>query len=232
MTYSVKNDAADLVGKGIKLLPNRVEFCALTFGNLIRATLKIPGMFSVYNGLATISAAMLLKIDIEHAASALKTFEGVKGRAEVVPTGRDFTVLIDYAHTPDALENIISSVRGFTNKRVVTLFGCGGDRDKKKRPMMGEIAAKLSDFVIVTSDNPRTEEPGDIISDILVGLEKIKKPYRVIENRREAIYWALESAKSGDVLILAGKGHETYQIFGTEKIHFDEREVVAEFFKN
>jgi len=156
--------------------------------------------------------------------------EGVKGRAEVVPTGGDFTVLIDYAHTPDALKNIIRATRGFTQNRVVTLFGCGGDRDKTKRPLMGEIAAELSDLVVVTTDNPRSEEPGAIISDILAGLEGVKTPYMVIENRREAIHWALENAGPGDVLLLVGKGHETYQIFGSEKRHFDEREVVAEYY--
>ena len=232
LTFAVTDGAADLVAKSIKLHSDRVGFCALTIGRISRFELRIPGMFSVYNALAVISAAMLLDIDIECITDALSKCGSVKGRAEVVPSGTGFTVLIDYAHTPDALENITGAVRATTLGRVVTLFGCGGDRDKLKRPLMGAIAAKNSDFVVVTSDNPRTEVPGAIINDILAGMEGTKTPYRVIENRREAIHWALENSKPGDVLILAGKGHETYQIFGKEKTHFDEREVVAEYFEN
>jgi len=230
-TYAVNNDAADLVAKSIKLHSDRVDFCALTIGNLNRVELQIPGMFTVYNALAVMSAIMLLGFDIEGVAAVLQTCGGVKGRAEVVPTETDYTVLIDYAHTPDALLNIIEAARGFARGRVVTLFGCGGDRDKTKRPKMGEIAVKNSDFVIITSDNPRTETPATIISDIMAGVGETKTPHRVIENRREAIWWALEHSQPGDVLILAGKGQETYQIFGKEKTHFDEREVVAEYFE-
>ena len=228
-TYAVKDGAADLVAKSIKFYSDKVDFSALSIGRLNRVELGIPGMFTIYNALAVMSAVMLLGIDAENAASALRTCNGVKGRAEVVPTGRDFTVIIDYAHSPDALENIISAARLFAPGRVVTLFGCGGDRDKKKRPVMGGIVAKHSDFAIVTSDNPRTEDPSAIIEEILKGMEGASAKYKVIENRREAIHWALDNAKSGDVLILAGKGHETYQIFGKEKRHFDEREVVAEY---
>jgi len=230
LTYAVNNVAADLVGKSVKLHSDRVDFCVLTIGSLNRIKLRIPGMFSVYNALAVISAAMLLGFHIESIIAVLQTCAGVKGRAEVVPTNSGYTVLIDYAHTPDALENIIKAVRGSSQGRVVTLFGCGGDRDKKKRPLMGAIAVRYSDFAIVTSDNPRTEVPGSIINDILAGIDDSGAPYRVIENRREAIYWALENAEPGDTLILAGKGHETYQDFGKEKIHFDEREVVADYF--
>ena len=230
-TYAVNDGTADLVGKNVKLHADKVEFCALMIGSLNRLELKTPGMFSVYNGLAVISAAMLLGFKLEKVVAVMQTLQGVKGRAEVVPTGSDFTVLIDYAHTPDALENIIKALRGFRDGRLVTLFGCGGDRDRKKRSLMGGIAAKFSDFVVVTSDNPRTEEPGEIISDILAGMKNMKTPYRVIENRREAIYWALKNLAPQDVLILAGKGHETYQIIGKEKTHFDEREVVSEYFE-
>ena len=230
VTYAVDDAAADVTAKSIKLLTDRVEFCALTIGNLNRIDLKIPGMFSVYNALAVISAVMLLGYDVESISDALRLCSGVKGRAEVVPAGRDFTVILDYAHTPDALYNIISAARGFALGRVVTLFGCGGDRDRKKRPLMGEIAVRNSDFVIITSDNPRTEEPSSIIHEILEGVSGTTTPYQVMENRREAINWALGNAEPGDVLIIAGKGHETYQIFGKEKTHFDEREVVAEYF--
>jgi len=229
-TYAVNDYAADLVGKSVRLQADRVDFCVLAIGSLNRIELKIPGMFSVYNGLAVISAAMLLGFDIESVVAVLQTCDGVMGRAEVVPTNRGFTVLIDYAHTPDALENIIKAVRSSAKGRVVTLFGCGGDRDRKKRPLMGAIAAQYSDFVIVTSDNPRTEAPGVIINDIVAGMEDYGDSYRVIEKRRDAIFWALENSEPGDVLILAGKGHETYQIIGKDKNHFDEREIVAEYF--
>ncbi|MBR6258920.1 MAG: UDP-N-acetylmuramoyl-L-alanyl-D-glutamate--2,6-diaminopimelate ligase, partial [Oscillospiraceae bacterium] len=131
-------------------------------------------------------------------------------------------------HTPDALENILKTVRGFAPGRVVLLFGCGGDRDRTKRPIMGKIARSMADFVIVTSDNPRTEEPGEIIKEILAGMTEEGADYTVIENRREAIKWAIKNASAGDTVILAGKGHETYQIIGTEKRHFDEREVVRQ----
>ncbi|MCL2408696.1 MAG: UDP-N-acetylmuramoyl-L-alanyl-D-glutamate--2,6-diaminopimelate ligase [Oscillospiraceae bacterium] len=230
MTYAIDNGDADLVAKSIRLHAEKVDFCALMIGHLHRAELNIPGMISVYNALSAMSAALLLGFDIESISMIMKTCGGVKGRAEIVPVPRDFTVMIDYAHTPDALKNIIKTVRGFAKGRVVTLFGCGGDRDREKRPLMGKIAAELSDFVIVTSDNPRTEEPGEIIEDILAGIEGKKPPRRVIENRREAIHWALENTQPGDVIILAGKGHETYQIIGKDKTHFDEREVVAEYF--
>ena len=230
-TYSIKNEKADLVGKNVHLRPNKVEFCALTVGNLCRVELKIPGLFSVYNALATISAALLAGFDLEIITSAIGTCKSAKGRVEIVPTDTDYTVLIDYAHTPDALMNVISMARESTKGRVVTLFGCGGDRDKSKRARMGQIAAKYSDFVVVTSDNPRTEDPDEIISQILVGMTDTKTPYEVIVNRREAIHWALDNARPDDVLILAGKGHETYQIVGVEKIHFDEREIVADFFE-
>jgi len=232
LTFAVNDESADIVGKSISLRADRVSFCALAIGSLKRVELRIPGIFSVYNALAVISAAFLLDIQIESVATSLQTCGGVMGRAEVVPTGRDYSVLIDYAHTPDALENIITAARGFANGRIVTLFGCGGDRDNKKRPLMGAIAARISDYVIVTSDNPRTEKPDAIIDEILSGLVTEKVPYKVIENRREAIKWALDNSIAGDVLILAGKGHETYQIIGKEKIHFDEREIVAEHLGN
>ena len=228
-TYAIDDGAADLVGKSVKLLADRVDFCALMIGSINRVELRIPGKFSVYNALAALSAATLLGIGIESATAVLETCGGVKGRAEVVPAGKDYTVLIDYAHTPDALENIVKAALGFAGGRVVTLFGCGGDRDRKKRPLMGAVAAKYSDFVVVTTDNPRTEQPEAIIEEILAGMRDTKTPYKVIENRREAIFWALGNMAPGDVLILAGKGHETYQILGVEKTHFDEREIVAEY---
>jgi UDP-N-acetylmuramoyl-L-alanyl-D-glutamate--2,6-diaminopimelate ligase len=228
MTYSAENDEADVVAKRIKLSADKVEFCALTMEQLQTIVLHIPARFTVYNALAAITACMLLGLELAAISEALEVCTGVKGRIEVVPTGRDFTVIIDYAHTSDAMENILMSLRETTNGRLVTLFGCGGDRDTTKRPLMGEIASRLSDFAIVTTDNPRTEAPEKIIGDILEGMKDTKTPYVAIENRREAIGWALEHACPNDIIILAGKGHETYQIIGKEKFHFDEREIVRE----
>ena len=228
MTFAIDDDKADLVAKSVKLHRDKVTFCALTLSDLYRVELRIPGLFSVYNALTAISVMLLLGQDIESIITALKTCTGVKGRAEVVPTEQEYSVIIDYAHTPDALRNIINTVRGFAKGRVVTLFGCGGDRDSSKRPLMGKVVSELSDFVIVTSDNPRTEAPGKIIEDILQGMKETETPYFVIENRREAMQWALINSQPGDTLILAGKGHETYQIIGKEKTHFDEREVVRD----
>jgi len=228
MSYAIEDSSADLVGKDIKLQADKVEFCAVALGSINRVELQIPGLFSVYNALASIAAATLLGFDTDKITPVLQSYEGVKGRAEVIPTGYDFTVLIDYAHTPDALKNIITAVKGFAKGRVITIFGCGGDRDKAKRPLMGQIATDLSDFAVVTSDNPRTEDPHAIISEIIAGIQSADATYKVIENRHEAICWSIDSLCSGDVLIIAGKGHETYQILGKEKFHFDDREVVAE----
>lgn len=228
-TFSAVEDTADLVAKRIKLHSEKVNFCALTIDALQEVELNIPGMFSIYNALAAISTAIILKLDLEDIAKALKACKGVVGRAEVVPTERNFTIIIDYAHTPDALEKIINTFKELAIGRVVTLFGCGGDRDGTKRPLMGEIASRLSDFVVVTTDNPRTEVPGKIIDDILAGMKDTKTPYIVIENRKEAVEWAIQNAQPHDIIILAGKGHETYQIIGKQKLHFDEREIVKDF---
>lgn len=228
LTYSVDKNEADLVGKDVRLLPTAVKFCALSTGVLERVTLNIPGRFSVYNALGVIAVGLQLGYSIAQCSEALATAEGVKGRVEVVPVDGNYTILIDYAHTPDALENVLKSMKETTEGRVVALFGCGGDRDRTKRPIMGEIAARCADFVIVTSDNPRTEDPDAIIADIVTGLEGSKTPKKVIADRREAIAWAIDHHKPGDVIILAGKGHETYQIIGKTKHHMDEREIVAD----
>jgi len=231
ISYAVNNSSADLIGKDIKLQAEKIDFCVVSVGSINRVELSIPGMFSVYNALASIACAVILGFDIDKITPILQTYGGVKGRAEVIPTGHDFSVLIDYAHTPDALRNVITAVRGYAKGRVITVFGCGGDRDKAKRPVMGQIATELSDHTIITSDNPRTEEPTDIIDAIVSGINDPNASYETQENRREAIYLALKSLEPGDVLLIAGKGHETYQIHGKEKIHFDDREVVSEHLK-
>lgn len=190
--------------------------------------LGIPGRFSAYNALAAIATCYCLGIRPASAAGALAAAKGVPGRMEVLPTGRDFCVILDYAHTPDGLLKVLETIRGFKKGRLVTLFGCGGDRDRGKRPLMGEIAGRLSDFVVVTTDNPRTEEPGRIIDDILAGLHGQKAPYVVIENRKNAIEYTILTAQKDDIIILAGKGHESYQIVGDTAVPFDERSIVAE----
>lgn len=226
-TYAV-NSEADLVAENVVFRADGVCFDAVYEGKRVPVQLGIPGTFSVYNGLTVLAAALQLGIGLETACEALNTAKGVKGRVEVVPTDGDYTILIDYAHTPDALDNVLDSMRKVTQGRLVVLFGCGGDRDRTKRSIMGRIAQANADLVIVTSDNPRTEDPMEIIDEILTGMHKGLGPVQVIENRPKAIEWAIEHHEDGDVIVLAGKGHEDYQIIGTTKHHMDEREIVAE----
>lgn len=227
--YTVSTgQAADLRAEKIRLESDRIEMDVREGEAEAHLTLGIPGRFTVSNALLTLGIARNLGIGLEVAVEALSHAKGVKGRIEVVPTpGKDFTVLIDYAHTPDGLENVLRSVRDFAKGRVVALFGCGGDRDRSKRPIMGKIAADRADFVIVTSDNPRTEAPNAIIADILEGMQETKTPYVVEPDRRKAIRLALALGQKNDIIVLAGKGHEDYQIIGKEKFHLDEREEVA-----
>jgi UDP-N-acetylmuramoyl-L-alanyl-D-glutamate--2,6-diaminopimelate ligase len=211
ITYSERRDQADLTAKNIRLFPERVEFEAVMREAIARVKLPIPGGFTIYNALCVIACCVGLGIPLAEVSKALGNAKGVKGRVEVVPVPAEFTVLIDYAHSPDALENILTTVRAFAKKRLILVFGCGGDRDRTKRPLMGEIAAFLSDVVVVTSDNPRTEPPDLIIEDILKGMEDADAEYVVEPDRRAAIRYALSLAQAGDVVLLAGKGHETYQ---------------------
>ena len=219
-----------LHAKDQELLSDGIRFTAVYGDKQVPVQLPIPGKFTVYNALTVLGCAMQLGISLEDAALALRTASGVKGRVEVVPTpGKEYTVLIDYAHTPDGLENVLSSVRGFCKGRLISVFGCGGDRDPIKRPIMGRIGVELSDIAVITSDNPRTEAPMAIISDILKGVEGTEKTYEVIENRPAAIRHAMDIAQKHDIIVLAGKGHETYQEINGVKHHLDEREVVAEY---
>ena len=227
-TYSENKDGADLSAKNIRLFPGHVEFEALTLGSLSRVHLPIPGGFTIYNALAALAAGLCLGLELEAMTAVMPHLHGVKGRVEVVPVPRAYTVLIDYAHTPNALENILTTARDFTAGRLICLFGCGGDRDRTKRPIMGAIAGELADLTVVTSDNPRTEPPLSIIDDILAGMEGAA--LHVEPDRRAAIAWALDQGRPGDVIVLAGKGHETYQEIDGVQRHLDEREVVAEYF--
>ncbi len=221
---------AGLYAKNVTLESEGVSFTAVCGGETAQVKLSIPGQFTVYNALTVLGAAHQLGISLEAAAGALATAKGVKGRVEVVPTpNTPYTVIIDYAHTPDGLENVLSAVRGFCKGRLISVFGCGGDRDPMKRPIMGRIGVELSDIAIITSDNPRTEEPMAIISDIVKGLPRQAKNYEVIENRVQAIHRAMDIAEKNDIIILAGKGHETYQEICGVKYPMDEREIVAAY---
>ena len=226
VTFSAASDNADFSAKNTEYRTDGVSYILVGFGKLERIKLKIPGSFTVYNSMGAAVCAVELGFTLEETAQALAKASGVPGRIEVVPTDTDYTVIIDYAHSPDGLENILASLRKIAPARVITVFGCGGDRDKTKRPKMGKIAADMSDFVVVTSDNPRTEDPQTILDEVAEGTVGAKIPVVKILDRTEAIAFALNEAKSGDIVLLAGKGHETYQILGTEKIHYDEREIV------
>ena len=222
ISYGVEKKS-DIKASNIELLENKVTY---RINNELNVDFHIPGDFSVYNSLAAIGAVSALGFSLEDTVKAISQAKSVKGRLELVETNTPFGVIIDYAHTPDGLEKAINAVRGFTKGRVITLFGCGGDRDKTKRPKMGRMATELSDIVIVTTDNPRTEAPDEIIKEILIGTVGSKAEVITITDRSEAIAEALKIAKQGDTILLAGKGHETYQVIGTERVHYDEREVI------
>ena len=227
--YTSLQPGEGLYAEAVQMLSDGISFAAVSGSLRAEVKLGIPGRFTVYNAMTALGIALQLGLPLEQAARALETAEGVKGRVEVVPTpGMPFTVLIDYAHTPDGLENVLTSVRGFCRGRLIAVFGCGGDRDPIKRPIMGRIGAELADIAIVTSDNPRTEKPGKIIEDILAGIEREKNTCIVIENRREAIHHAMDIGQKHDIIVLAGKGHETDQEINGVKYPMDERQIVAE----
>ncbi len=224
------NGAADLRAEDLTLLSDGISFTAVYSGQRMAVKLPIPGKFTVYNALTVLGCALQLGISLDDAAAAMGSAKGVKGRVEVVPTpGKDYTVLIDYAHTPDGLENVLSSVKGYCKGRLIAVFGCGGDRDPVKRPIMGKIGVDIADYAIITSDNPRTEDPMKIIQDIVNGVDSSKKNYEILENRPKAIHRAMDIAEKNDIIVLAGKGHETYQEICGVKHHLDEREVVAAY---
>lgn len=227
LTTSVAGDG-DLQAVDVSLHAQGVRFTAKLGQQQARVELPIPGRFTVHNALTVLGITSQLGLPLEDCAQALGRCQGVKGRVEVVPTpGKPYSILIDYAHTPDGLENVLRSVRDFCKGRLIAVFGCGGDRDPMKRPIMGSIGVKLSDLAIITSDNPRTEEPSSILADILKGIKKEDGEYIVIEDRRKAIKYAMDIGKKDDIIVLAGKGHETYQDIGGHKHHLDEREEVA-----
>ena len=232
ITSSAKSDESVLVAKDVRYSEEGVRFAAVHDDGIAFAMLPIPGVFSVYNALTVISVGISIGIDLASAAGSLKSASGVKGRMQKVPVNADYTVVIDYSHKPDALEKVLRSLRPVTKGRLFCLFGCGGDRDREKRPIMGRIGAELSDICIVTSDNPRHEQPMDIIDEILSGISvSERRNVKVICDRIEAIRWTLDNAAAGDVILLAGKGHEDYQEIGDTKIHMDEYEIVMNYFQ-
>lgn len=228
ITFGISAEA-DVFAREIEISENGVSFdIALRGLEEMSIDMKLTGMFNVYNSLAAASLAMIMGIDAQAIKGGLESVQAVPGRVEVLDTHTSYKVILDYAHSPDALQNVLQTVRAFTKKRLIALVGCGGDRDHGKRPIMGEIVGKLADFSILTSDNPRTEDPDEILRSIEEGMRKTDGEYIVIENRREAIRHALAMGGEGDVIILAGKGNETYQDIMGVKRPFDEKVVVHE----
>lgn len=228
ITYGL-NENARVTARQVSIVPRGASFTAVLPDREVAVNLKLTGRFNIYNALAALTVGWMEGVEMDTVKSALEEVTGVPGRFELVDEGQDFAVVVDYAHTPDGLENVLSTAREVTGERLITVFGCGGDRDRGKRPLMGEVASRWSDYVIVTSDNPRTENPGSIIDDILPGLKELPaERHEVVEDRRAAIARALGMARTGDTVVIAGKGHETYQIIGTETFPFDDREVARE----
>ncbi|MBD1379929.1 UDP-N-acetylmuramoyl-L-alanyl-D-glutamate--2,6-diaminopimelate ligase [Metabacillus arenae] len=222
ISYGIEQDS-DVKADNIQMTSAGTVFDLYTPKGQRKVCMKLIGKFSVYNVLAAVSACLASNIDFETIVRAIEDMEGVRGRFEVVNEGQDFTVIVDYAHTPDSLENVLTTVKQFAQNRTFVVVGCGGDRDKTKRPLMAEIATKYADESIFTSDNPRSENPIDILQDMEAGAKD--QYYHSIVNREKAIYFAIANAKPGDVVLIAGKGHETYQQIGQEIFNFDDREV-------
>ena len=228
-TYGIDN-TTDLLAKDITVTNASVDFKVKINGRNERIKTDIPGRFSVYNSLAAISVASKFLVTAEEIKEALLEVK-VPGRSELVPNKKGLTIMIDYAHSPESLQNILQAVKTYTRGRVISVFGCGGDRDSLKRPIMGEISGNIADFTIITSDNPRTEKPEEIVNQIENGIKKTKGKYIVIVDRKEAIKEAINMANKNDIIVLAGKGHETYQEINGEKYPFDEREIVRKIIK-
>ena len=228
-TYGIDN-ACDLLAKDITVTNSSVDFKVKIGTRNERVKTGIPGRFSVYNSLAAISVATKFGVTAEEIKEALIDVR-VPGRSELVPNKKELTIMIDYAHSPESLQNILLAVKSYTRGRVISVFGCGGDRDPGKRPQMGEISGNIADFTIITSDNPRTEDPEKIVKQIEEGTKKTKGKYITITDRIEAIKYAIDMANKNDIIVLAGKGHETYQEINGKKYLFDEREIIKKIIK-
>ncbi len=230
-TFGIR-EQSDIMAHSIEITPKGTNFRLQLGGQTLPTNLSIPGLFSVYNALTAASVANALGATGRSILVGLEQLSSVSGRFEVLDTNnKDVTVIVDYAHSPDGLESVLSSIKEFAKDRIVTLFGCGGDRDRGKRPIMGEIAGRYSDYCIITSDNPRSENPMDIIKDIEEGMIKTACDYIIVENRLEAIEYALEQCEVGDVILLAGKGHEEYQEINGVRFHFSDKEIVEEYYQ-
>lgn len=231
LTTGIDNEKAELRAVNIKMTADGVEFDAVYKGETHHIVYHVPGKFSVYNALAAIGAGIMMNVPFIDIVNGLERVKGVKGRFQPIKTQDGVTAIVDYSHTPDSLENMLKTAKEFVKGKIITVFGCGGDRDKMKRPIMGEIGGRLSDYCIITSDNPRSEVPETIVDDIEVGMKKTDCPYEKIVDRRKAIYKAINMAKPDDFVAVAGKGHEDYQIFADKTIHFDDAEVILDAFK-
>jgi len=229
VTYGI-NTGADIVAERIKTGSGSISYRIHSFAGDEVFNLKLTGLFNVYNSLAAIAVGLVEGLPLPLIKETLEKVSGPPGRFEMIESGRGFTVIIDYAHTPDGLENVLRAIREFSRQRVITIFGCGGDRDRHKRPLMGEIAARYSDYCILTNDNPRSEDPMQIAGDVIPGIEKHmqKGRYEVILDRYQAIERGLCLAEAGDVVLIAGKGHEDYQVFKDRTIKFSDRRAVEE----
>ena len=226
MTYGIDN-YCDVLAKDITITNSYVDFRVKISDKNERVKVSIPGRFSVYNSLAAICVAKKLGISSDKVIEILKEIR-VPGRSEMVDNKKEIPIMIDYAHSPESLQNILSAVKSYTRGKVISVFGCGGDRDKGKRPVMGEISGRIADFTFITTDNPRTENPEQIIKDIEDGIKKSKGNYKIVVDRTEAIKEAIKMANKIDIIVLAGKGHETYQEINGEKIPYDERKIIKE----
>ena len=229
-TYGIDN-YCNLLAKDITVTNQYVDFKVKIGERNERIKVSIPGRFSVYNSLAAIAVAIQFGCSSENIKEALLNIR-VPGRSELVDNKLGLTIMIDYAHTPESLEKILSSVKIYTKGRVISVFGCGGDRDKNKRPMMGEVSGRVADYTIITSDNPRTENPEDIVNDIEAGIKKTNGKYECIIDRKEAIKKAIKIANKKDIIVLAGKGHEQYQEINKKRYPFDENKIVNEIINN
>ncbi|EDL62461.1 UDP-N-acetylmuramoyl-L-alanyl-D-glutamate--2,6-diaminopimelate ligase, partial [Bacillus sp. SG-1] len=221
VTYGVSQDA-DFYAEDIELRHNGSSFTMVTPSERIKMDIQLAGRFNIYNVLAAAASANISGVPLKNIKAALQSINGVSGRFEQVEAGQDFSVIVDYAHTPDSLENVLKTIETITDENVIVVVGCGGNRDRTKRPIMAEIACKYGDQVVFTSDNPRNEDPNAIIADMTTGLKHTN--YIVIIDRQEAINHAVSLAGKGDVVLIAGKGHETYQIIGDAVTSFDDRE--------
>lgn len=230
ITYGIDNNA-DIMAKNIEIDVKGIKFTLVTPTYNIDIQNNTPGRFSVYNCMAAAAVAYSEGINKEIIKEGLCNLESVPGRSEVLNIDKPYTVIIDYAHSPDALENILNAVRQYAKGKLITVFGCGGDREIEKRPIMGAVAGRLSDYCVITSDNPRSENPDSIIKQVEQGITDTNCDYICIENRRDAMKYALTIARKDDVVLLAGKGHETYQVLKEGTIHFDEREVIRELIR-